>query len=432
MKILHVSAHYGGGVGTVMRAWRDHDPLNAHEFTHLNNDPINTGTLFKPDLVCDSDLVVCHLWNHPSTFDLILNVPLPPCRLIMWGHFSGLYAPYVYSNRLIEYADRFIFTTPVSYECDVIRSLPVALKGKLGLIWSTYDISKFDSIRLVAHEGFNVGFVGTADYGKLHPQFIDMCAAVRSPVTFIVCSQDSQEHLKTRARDLAVFDRFLFKGAVSNVPALLSECDVFGYPLQRAHFGSCEQVIGEAMACGVVPVVLDNPAEKYIVEAGTGVVAGGIEEYSKAIDYLYTHRVDLASMSSLARAAAKNRYDVGNMVRQWNAVFDEVIKLPKRARAVLPVKAPPYMVYASSLGVLGKHFVNYVFADSIGDEDSAKTALEEISALYNTNTAFQSESKGSVNQYLRYWPHDKYLQSWARVPAFMNARRSAEAGGRVG
>ena len=417
MNLLHVSAHYGGGVGTVMNAWKDNDELNHHVFTHLNDIPMNTGQLFDVGMISEKyDVVICHVWNHPSMFEFLVNTTLPPCRMIIWSHISGLRAPDVYSTRLIEYPDKFVFTTPISYQCKEIMGLPDGLKGKLDEIWSTYDISRYKLAQRVPHDGFNVGFTGTANYGKLHHKFIEMCANVKSPVKFIVCSHDSQEHLKFEAQKIGAYDRFEFKGKVPDVAEHLVGCDVFGYPLQPSHFGSCEQAIGEAMACGTVPVVLGSPTERYIVtHMETGIVAENEREYSEAIDFLYKNRDELKRMSYNARVDAARRYDVKAIVRKWNFTIENVMKEEKRARSWSHTKAPPYLVYTTSLGIYGEPFIRYVFADCIGNNKSKDEAIDLIKALYATNSSFFSESKGGVKQYLRYYQRDRYIQEWAKL-----------------
>lgn len=418
MKILHISAHYGGGVGTVLNAWKDSDSDNSHRFTHLYDIPANSGELFNPKMVKEHDVVICHVWNHPSMFEFLINRGLPACRLIIWSHISGLYAPDVYSQRLLQYPDRFIFTTPISYSCKEVMELPGYWRQRLGVVWSTYNIDNLQPIERKPHKGFIVGFTGTADYGKLHPQFIDMCAGVKSPVKFVICSHDSQTHLKTKAESLSISDRFSFMGKVPNVAEQLTTFDVFGYPLQHTHFGSCEQAIGEAMACGAVPVVLGNPTERHIVEhMATGVVAEDTDDYSRAIDYLFTHREDLSRISENAGKEARKRYNIQNMVRKWNKVLETVELFPIKTRFPWchSAEISPALIYAISLGSYGKSFWDYIFADGTDNLSLKRQSAEEIKRLFSTNPAFLSNGKGGIRQYYRYFEGDKYLGAWLNL-----------------
>ncbi|WDC85738.1 glycosyltransferase [Caloramator sp. mosi_1] len=75
---------------------------------------------------------------------------------------------------------------------------------------------------------------------------------------------------------------------VEDVRSILTEIDVFGYPLMPYHTCSTENAILEAMAVGIPPVLLNQLTEKYIVEDGiTGFIVNNKEEYGKIIRYLY-------------------------------------------------------------------------------------------------------------------------------------------------
>lgn len=412
MNILHISSHYGGGVGTVVSAIINNDLENKHVLTHLNNVPMNKGLLFNESMVEENDIILCHVWNHPSMFEFLINTKLQPCRLVIWSHVSGRHAPDIYSAKLISYPDCFVFTTPVSYECREIMELPFEVKSNLDVVWSTYDIKSYNVNPRVKHEGFNVGYIGTASYGKLHHKFIEMCAAVKADVKFIIISNDSQEHLKQRAKAIGVYDRFDFKGKMNGAVSILPTIDIFGYPLQSAHFGSCEQVIGEAMSCGVVPVVLGNPTERYIVRhMETGMVVDGIDEYSKAIDYLYSNTEEFTRMSNNAGKEAKIRYDIKHTVKRWNNIFNKMMQIEKRER-IWGYKLAPHFLFATSLGVYGKSFFDYVYSDLTGDSCCKAEATQKIKNLYHSNPVFFSESKGSIKQYFNYFPNDTYLREW--------------------
>lgn len=417
LKILHIAAHYGGGVGTVINSWVQNDKVNKHRITYLNTKVNNCGEVFKKEFVTDSDIVVCHIWNHPSLYDFLVNVELPPCRLIFWSHISGLFPPYTYFNKLIDYADRFIFTTPVSFDCKEIKDLPKEKLDKLTTIWSTCGVEKFKDIKRVGSPVFTVGITGTVDYGKLHKDFIEMCSRVKpDDIRFYVCSTDTQKHLIDKAVELGTSDRFYFAGKVGDVANYLPMFDVFGYPLHQTHYGSCEQALGEAMMCGCVPVVFNNPSEKYIVKSMfNGIVVNSIEGYCGAIEYLYNNREELNRMSLNAIASSQILYDERNTVNAWNKVFSEAMERDKVERVWSSLNYDPWMVYAISMGNYGILFYDYVMYDQFGDTVMRDKRKQEIEDLYNTNPMFYSSRKGSVRQYLDYFPNDYYLKEWEKL-----------------
>lgn len=439
MNILHVTPHLGGGMGTVIMKYVEKDCRNNHHrivcLDKNNNtdylafsektgvevkDNLYNSSLGLSDVVAanDADIILIHWFNHPLLFELLVNRTIYSARIVIWNHVSGLYPPYVHSNRLIEYAERFIFTSPISYGCDEITSLPEHLREKLGVIWSTCGVEDFVTSSKPEHDEVIVGFTGTVDYGKLHHHFIDMCSKVTTPgVKFQVCSGDSQEHLKAEAERRGISDRFEFLGRVPEVKPYLQSFDIFGYPLHRKNFATCEQALGEAMMCGAVPVVLNNPAESYIVNhLVNGLVATSEEEYVKYIDLLCTDPVLRKTLSRNAMKKAAILYDADKTVTQWQQIFDEVICLPRRNYLWdNQYQHDPWMVYAVSMSSYGKIFVDYVFADIIGDNVLRSQAEQKIRGLYGTNPMFSSKNKGSVLQYYTFFKGDHYLGEWAKL-----------------
>jgi glycosyltransferase involved in cell wall biosynthesis len=119
-----------------------------------------------------------------------------------------------------------------------------------------------------------------------------------------------------------------YTGKVDDVAPYLAEIDVFGCPLRPDHYGTCEQVLGEAMAAGVVPVVMDNPCESEIVISGvTGLISHNEKEYvnnivdmSLGLRHLHTKE---------CRNRAETLYSIDTMIQQWNDVFNELMEKPK-------------------------------------------------------------------------------------------------------
>ena len=434
MKIIHITPHLGGGIGTVVLNWLkrecqenpdvqhtiaclEQNKNSMQEFLDIGMQIYDNMYMNQPALlgwIAESDIVLMHWWNHPTLFDIMVNLKLPPCRLILWNHVSALHPPYIHSNKLIEFSDRFIFTSPVSYEADEIKNLPEHLKEKLGVIWSSCGTEIFEGFVKKDHKGFNVGITGTVDYGKLHPDYVTMCAGVKIPdVHFIVCSGDSQERVKEDAKKQGILDRFTFNGRVPSIMPYLAIYDVFGYPLQPKHLGTCEQAIGEAMMAGVVPVVLNNSAERYIVQHNVnGIIANSQEEYCRAIEYLY-HNPDVKkSLADNAIAAAREKYSLSQTMNEWIIIFEEILRRDKKTHA-WPNKAKTGSeVFIESIGDFGTVFNEFITADRVGDALKLNSCEFSIRQLFRGNRQWYSENKGGVKQYLRLFPDDKFLNLW--------------------
>jgi glycosyltransferase involved in cell wall biosynthesis len=331
MRILHLTPHMGGGVGSVIMGWMDRviaandydhqiislDHLNpkVYKWAYTNGFPI-TGNGMEERMVLDlaisrDDIVLVHYWDHPMLADLF-SEPIPDCRLVFWCHKN-----YDVPGKVVSYPDRFFDTSPI--------------QNHGAYIWSTGGVDRFLEIQPKPHEGFNVGYVGTVDWKKIHSHFFVMCDEIMSRIPdarFTVVGEGNITHAQRMG--------ITFTGHVDDVAPYLAEMDVFGYPLRPDHYGTCEQVLGEAMAAGVVPVVMNNPAVRTIIEDNVnGYIADNESDYIACIKWLYHNPDARKGMAHYTRNDAKYLYSLEAMMAAWDNVFYEMMKEPKRSRGVL-------------------------------------------------------------------------------------------------
>lgn len=390
MRILHITPHLGGGVGTVVLSWLSEDKSNTH--TIITLDTANelarnicakySIALFEKsdrsfifENIKQTDIVVVHFWNHPLLYDLIIRSEFPPCRMVFWSHISGLQPPNVITDKILRYPDKFIYTSTVSSE---IIENPVIL--------STGNISSFFEVELKPHVGFIVGYVGTVDYVKMHPQYIEVLAKT-SADKFIIVGGGDYERICESCSD----KRFQFVGKVSDVKKYLLQMDVFGYLLNPAHFGTAEQVLQEALACGVVPVVLNNKCEANLIKhMRTGLVANNLNEYIAYIDLLKAD-VDLRKkLSKNGIEYAKKTFSTNNLIYEWNTIFSKMIVLPKTRKKWEysgSTEISSYDIFLESLGQ---------FSTLFKDRN-----ISEIKKLIS-QPHWQSNSKGTPKQYYEF------------------------------
>ena len=318
MKILSITSHLGGGLGNVILNLATH--TNNHAIVCLDYanekakkicDDSYTWLFDKQiqdrkhcnEMIEEADIVLVHWYDHPMLAELF-STPVPDCRLVYWCHKN-----YPVSPNILGYPDLFLDVSPV--------------QGHGRHIWSVGDMARFREIQPRKHKGFNVGYVGTYDYKKLHPRFIEMCNAINIPgVSFPVVGEVKCNGISTT--------RFPLIGKVDDVAPYLAEMDVFGYPLRSDHYGTCEQVLGEAMSAGIVPVVMANEAEKLIVHhMYNGLVSLDENEYVDNIKMLYDNKKLRAELSENAKVFAKELYSTETMISEWNDVFEELMGKPK-------------------------------------------------------------------------------------------------------
>ena len=436
-KVLHITPHLGGGVGRVLLNYLSKvkdDPSFVHKvvcldyanhkavevaknvgFSLLDNMSRKKRELL--DTIADSDIVLIHWWNHPLLYDFLVREQLPSCRVIMWSHNSGFHPPGIFTEKVLAYPDLFVFTTPTSYETKDVQNLSDEQKKFLRVVWSTGGVDHVESVKPKTHTGFNVGYIGTVDYCKMHPDFLNICNQVDIPnVNFIVCGGPKEKELKQEAEHLDIDGKFNIIGRVADIQEYLSLFDIFGYPLASYHYGTCDQTLQESMAAGVVPVVLANPMESYMVKDGvTGIVAKDKEEYIKALQDLYHNRELRNKLSQNAKEYAIDTFSLEQMVNEWDKIFNEALSFPKTVRKWKIDKKikdmSPKDIFLESLGHHGKDFVSYCNAES---DEEKKSAIGKIKKLAESGN-WQAKTKSTVHHYNSFFPNDPYLSVWSQL-----------------
>lgn len=440
MNVLHITPHLGGGVGSVLLNYLakakensafDHRVLSLEYANEKAKTASKTTRFFLADkmsenlpglfeAISNADIVLIHWWNHPLLYALLVRESLPPARIVFWSHISGFSPPYVLNQPALQYPDLFVFTSPLSLKVPEVRNLPEDRQKALRVIWSSGGIEHTSSIRPKSHSGFNIGYIGTVDYGKLHPHFLKMSSQVKIPdVRFITCGGPSEKQIWEESRQYGNHERFVFTGQVINIIDYLSEFDIFGYPLAPHHYGTCEQSLGESMSAGIPPVVMGNPTESLIVENGvTGIVAPDENAYTQALETLY-HQPDLRRrLADNARKAAEERYSLDLMLNRWEKVFDEALLFPKTQRQWTGrhrgKSVSAAHVFIESLGQYGGTFEESLKAQN---ESEKEAALGSIKSLYASSQLWRASTRGTANHYHLFFPGDNNLKLWRDMAA---------------
>ncbi len=434
--VLHITPHLGGGVGSVLLNYLAKSRENS-AFVHrvLSLEYANkkakmasktTGFFLAAKMsenpqrllaaISQADVVLIHWWNHPLLYAFLVRESLPPSRIIFWSHISGFSPPYVFNQPALHYPDLFVFTSPLSLDVPEVKNLREERQKALRVVWSTGGIEHAASVMPKPHAGFKIGYIGTVDYGKMHPHFLKMSSMVKIPdAQFVVCGGPSEKQIQEESMQYGMGERFIFTGQIKDVNNYLSEFDVFGYPLAPYHFGTCEQSLGESMAAGVPPVVMANRTESYIVDDGvTGIVAANDEAYARAIEGLYRNPDLGQRLSDNAKKAAKQMYSSDLMITLWENIFNESLSFPKTERQwkgkYRGKSVSPSNIFLESLGAHGKEFLCSLNAH---DEKDIEAAKDGIRKLYDSSHLWRSSTRGSAHHYHDFSPEDDYLKLWS-------------------
>lgn len=375
-----------------------------------------------------SDIVHLHYWNTPE-MDAFLRADLPPMRLVVTMHIGGEHPPQVITPELVAFADRIQNTGPFAMDRAVFAALPPDVRrAKVSLTYCPADLARLDGVRPMPHAGLCVAYVGSVDFAKLHPDFVALCASIRTPgARFVVAGPGrAYPELRRQAEAAGLAGRMEFLGPLEDIAPVLEVADVFGYPLCADNYSSGELILQEVAYCGLPAVVLDHGGAGRMVEHGvSGLVARSALEYRDAVERLLADADERKRLGQAARELAGRLFAGGRAGRETVALYADMLRQPKRARAFPPPPEAPGFAgalgarrFVQSLGHAGGPFAAIMgpggFAAQV-DADRRIAAASPVLAL----------GDGGIESYLRCYPDDPLLLYWAGLTAL--ARGEADA-----
>ena len=418
--MLHLTAHLGGGVGKVMSGLARQAAASGAGVTHswicfeqpeclqfvdqIRETGCGVDCCPAPsDLAASidaADMVQLEWWNHPATFEALCSLPEMNMRLLVWSHVSGLHTPLI-PPALLEAAHRFLFTSPCSFNHPTVAALGPQARQRLDVVVSSGGFAGLPG-RLGAYSGpLRAGYVGSLNFSKLHPRYVDYLAAVDlSGFTVSMIGVPENREILSAQCQAAGHPKLLnFVGYRTDMAQALSEINVLVYLLNPKHYGTAENALLEAMAMGVVPVVLDNPAERCIVQHGeTGLVVQTPEEFATAMHWLYHHTEEREAMGQRAAQSVRDRFSAEQtetgLRRQYIRMMD-CAKQPMCFKTLFGTDPASWFLACQE-----NHDI--FSGDSFIERGDA--GLEPM--LYE-------RSKGSVFHFSRYFPKHRVLKRWA-------------------
>lgn len=413
MRLLHVTAHLGGGVGKVLSRLVEASARRNDGITHTIAclEPLEkTGfadharahgatVLVTPDdttldaAVRDADIVQLEWWHHPVVAGWMGRADLPPMRLVVWAHVSGNGSPTIPAG-FLRLPHRFLFSSTCSSEFVDLPPLADLASGRIATVFSA---GGFDDLppppARSADAPLRFGYLGTLDYAKLHPHVLDFIAAVRDPDFVLHLHGDAADaaSLMAEARARGLDQRLALHGYATDVGGTLCTLDVMPYLLNQAHYGTAENALLEAMAMGVVPIVLGNPAECALVtHEHTGLVISTPDDFAAALRRLTDDGTLRQRLSAQAASEVRDRFDIKRTADALMTHYRAILTEDRR-----PIDFRP---------VFGATAADWFLACQPGIAQAEPPAVP----------ASQTRNKGSVFHYARTFPDDRRLAQMAQ------------------
>ena len=354
-----------------------------------------------------TDVLQLHFWNTPDVYGF-LGADLPPARTMLRCHVLGDSAPQVLTREAVAWAGTLVTVHP--------RTATLAPNtATVATIPSLPSFDRLQDVRPTAHADYTVGYIGTVDPIKMHPDFATLCERVDVPgARFVVCGggRGWDDLIRERASG-SLGARLDLRGYVEDIGSVLGELDVFGYPLAPGNYSATDLVLMEAMYAGVPPVVLPYGGTADMIDhLRNGIVAEDEDDYVRWIERLH-ERPDLRQeLGTEAARHARRTWNPDQIELQWARVHAQVAGRERRARE--PVIAPPFpgagvgaRTFLMSLGDHGSDF-----SASLAGTDLRAT-LEAEQRIAGASPVLASPDAGGVLHWRLAHPDDGHLRYWA-------------------
>jgi Glycosyl transferases group 1 len=374
-----------------------------------------------------ADLVHLQFWNTPETYAW-LRASQPEMRLIVTMHVAGEYPSQVISQTLLEFADWIVPTTAYSLELPAFQALDAARAARLRVILPASPKPP-EAILAPPHTRIRVGYAGTVDFVKLHPQFIGLCAQVESPqVEFAMVGGGADFKMLRRQADAAgIGARFDWLGYRNDIFPVMATFDLLGYPLRRDAYATSDLILQEAMWLGVPPVILGYGALPYLVQDGvTGIVARDESEYVRAVQFLCDNEHERTRLGANARAYAHEHFGTEKSALQLGALYAGAMEHPKQNRTWSTLKHAAGFEGAWNLIESFGSFAHEYIA-SVEAKERAATFEAEGKIAYASPVAVNAGG-GGILDYRRAYPNDAMLRLWAGLVLGQQGRFALAAG----
>lgn len=430
INILHITVHLGGGVGKAIsgiaiQGQQDH--IHQHRILLLQP-PEKDGYVklcqthgIRVELLDEkkepfewADVIVVSWWNHPAMDRFLMNFPQTFAARVLWSHVNGVYYPML-PYQMAAFFDGILFTSPFSLQntaWSISQKQEIAARSHLVYGMGQFDPTVIPSKQVYKKEDrFVVGYVGTLNYGKLHPQFVSYCQAAckRLPQIQFVMVGDKDAELERDICKAGLQERFTFTGFVPNVLDYMRSFDVFGYLLNPTHYGTTENVLLEAMACGLPVIVMKQNVEQFIIPDEAGYLVENEQQYVDKVEFLYHHPDHRQKLGQQARRHVITHYDAQKNTNVFHQACQQAIVSRPGYGDLTFMGITPWQWFLSCMAeddrAQFEQAWKYICSQDVMEQQIGKETIKSCPRI------FREATKGSVRHFAVEYPNDMILQT---------------------
>ncbi|MEM7071432.1 MAG: glycosyltransferase [Pseudomonadota bacterium] len=300
---------------------------------------------------------------------------------------------------------QFIMTSPITLHSKAINCLNQSQKQKISFIPS----GNVDGLVAQKHPRqnhrtlFKLVYVGTTSFAKFYPDITKMlltCADEHRHLT-ILGDKTNKKKLIDQALQAGVPELYNFGGYYDKITDVLNQYDVFIYPLNPYHYGTSENTLLEAMALGLVPIVLDHPAERHIIEdQKTGFILKDPMDLGDCLRYLQNHPEHYQQMSNQAiRQMSQSKYHATQLIKNFEQCYQNTKKADK-------IKLDFKAIFGDQPA---QWFCSFLDDPTIFKPNGEVNLMDDFSKYI-----YLDETKGSVQHFAECFPYDQTLKQWQK------------------
>lgn len=372
-------------------------------------------------LIDQYDIIQLSWWNDPLV-SFFLAHKLPACRLLLWAHVAGHAPPQVVTSELVAFSDVFAAAGPYTL---LLPHVQEAIKNgqEAVMMLGCADLSRVLPAKPHATGNFRIGYIGTVEYNKMNPRYVDLCEQINIPnAEFVVCGTGGAlEHIRARASRSPIGNRIKLLGYVEDIAPVLASFDVYGYPLRGTTYAAGELNLQEVMRAGIVPVAFPyGGIRELIIDGVTGLLPRTEQEFAEAIEYLYYNPTERARMGENAHRYSLVHFGGEAAARVANATYEKMMAQPKRERT--PILSQTEYPLGVTLFLQGLGPFSTPFKHSLEFDHDPIRGLEAELRIARSD---ELVTFGGIRNYLGGFPEEKSLHLWSGLSLIFRNRSMA-------